>query len=312
MARKPRHVDRDRLLDDNAEPHVMEMDKPGLNWTPVRFAPLRYQVVSKPFRKQTLTPEAIEAFVTETVKDSSFIACELEGFSFLVDEEGELKLAIVAPHAPLEMVDAVDGRVPPVSEAIAVRIAAAWAQMETRFRAAHRLGDCRVLARSGSPVAEHFTAVVPDAFAAFKIIDWRNGVAESVTGDRLYSIHAAPPSKNDQKTLGFVREFESSPLKLQVGQYLYLHHRNGLVGDKVTGSIIKKIRVHCFGKEVDHRLDEKTIRDAYKLFRELLSRKPSAEMLNRLEFRSVKSRKKKAAGSQKQTAGLGPGKTTRA
>jgi integrase len=179
MARKPRHVDRDRLLDDNAEPHVMEMDKPGLNWTPVRFAPLRYQVVSKPFRKQTLTPEAIEAFVTETVKDSSFIACELEGFSFLVDEEGELKLAIVAPHAPLEMVDAVDGRVPPVSEAIAVRIAAAWAQMETRFRAAHRLGDCRVLARSGSPVAEHFTAVVPDAFAAFKIIDWRNGVAES-------------------------------------------------------------------------------------------------------------------------------------
>lgn len=51
----------------------MEMDKPGLNWTPVRFAPLRYQAISGPFRKHTLTGEAIEAFVLETVKDPSII-----------------------------------------------------------------------------------------------------------------------------------------------------------------------------------------------------------------------------------------------
>jgi hypothetical protein len=319
MARKPRHTDRDRLPYDNAEPYIIEMDKPGLNWVPLRFAPQRYQSISEPFGKRTLTGDAIEAFVLKTVKDPSIVECTLESFTSFsihcsrqVGKEEVTEFVHVAPYAPREWTDSYDGTTRPAYEPIVDVIVAVWAQMEARFRTAHRLGDCRILARYGSPVAEHFTAVTPDAFAAFTVIDWKNGIAQSVTGDRLYSIHAASPSKHDQKALGFIREFERSPLKLQVGQYLYLHHRNGLVGHKVTASIIKKIREHCFGKALDNRLDEKTIRDAYKLFRDLLSSRPSTELLDRIEFRSVKPRRKNAAGSHGQTAGLGPEKTAEA
>jgi hypothetical protein len=77
MAKRPRDPDLDRLLDDNAEPYIIEMDKPGPDWSPVRYAPMHYQAISRSFWKQTLTSKSIEAFVTETVMDPSFIACEL-------------------------------------------------------------------------------------------------------------------------------------------------------------------------------------------------------------------------------------------
>lgn len=113
-------------------------------------------------------------------------------------------------------------------------------------------------------------------------------------GARLYSIHVAPPSKSDQKVLSLIREFERSPLKLRVGQYLYLHHRDGLVGDRISNSLMQEIRVHVFGKDVDGKLDEKTIRDAYRLFRQLLSSRPSPEMLARIHFGAVEPHKAKA------------------
>jgi hypothetical protein len=41
-------------------------------------ANLPYQTMSKPLRKETQTLDTIEAIVTETVKDPSFVASELE------------------------------------------------------------------------------------------------------------------------------------------------------------------------------------------------------------------------------------------
>jgi hypothetical protein len=298
MAKKPRHPEHDLLVRDNSEPRIIEMDKPSLDWLPLRLAPQHFQSISGPFRNQALTSDAIEEFVRTSVAGPSIIKCALYFSEFFAiqyssqaDEETATEVVHVAPYAPHEWIDPDNGTIRPALEAIADRVGAVWTQMEERFRSAHRLGDCRVMVRDGSPLSQHFTAITPEAFAAFKIIDWKNGIAESMTGDRLYSIFAAPPPKQDQKALSFVREFERSPLKLQVGQYLYLHHRNGLVGDKVTAKIMKDIRVHCFGKEVN-RLDEKTIRAAYKLFRNLVSAQPSAEMLQRLAFRSAMPQKK--------------------
>ncbi|HZL41310.1 MAG TPA: hypothetical protein VFC45_13655 [Pseudolabrys sp.] len=301
MAKK-RRIPNASSFGERSEPHIIEMDRPGRDWIPIRGAPAQFQAIQRPFRKRTASSDTIREFAEEALQEPRFIAFSDDGLVLLLGSEhvsGEQGPGLdqIAPYAPHEAIDGSDGRVRPVSGEFATRITKLWEQMEIRFRTAHRVGDCRVLARCGSPIAERFTSLAPDVFDAFKIIDWQNGVAVSLAGDRLYSIHAAPPSAHDEKTLAIIRDFEHSPLKLQVGQYLYLHHPNGLVGDKVTGSIIKKIRVHCFGKDINGKLDEKTIRDAYKLFRKLLSSKPSAELLERIEFRSVKPRKKKAAGA---------------
>ncbi|MCF8477657.1 MAG: hypothetical protein K9G60_11560 [Pseudolabrys sp.] len=293
MAKKPRHPAHDRLVGDTSDPHIIEMDKPGLNWLPLRLAPQRFQSISGPFRKQTLTADAIEEFVRTAVTGPSIIKCALDFSEFFAIhyssptyKDAVTEIVHVAPYAPRDWIDSDNGAIRPADEAIADRIAAVWVQMEARFRSAHKLGDCRVLARSGSPVAEHFTAVLPDAFAAFKIMDWRNGIAESVSGDRLYSIYAAPPSKHDQKALEFVREFENSPVKLRVGQYFYRHHPEGLVGGVIRGALMTRIKDACFDQAAFGKIDEKTIRDAYKLFCKLLSSQPSAELLRRIEFRS--------------------------
>lgn len=165
MARKPRHAEHERLVGRNSEPLVIEMDRPGTSWTPIRFAPLRFQAVATPMGKRTLTGEAIEAFVGEAVKDPSIIKCKLAFFEFLaihftpkVGNEEVTELIHVLPHAPREWTDSYDGTARGASEDIVDLIVAMWARMEGRFRSAHRLGDCRVLARCGSPVAEHFTS----------------------------------------------------------------------------------------------------------------------------------------------------------
>ncbi len=102
-----------------------------------------------------------------------------------------------------------------------------------------------------------------------------------------------PPSQHDQKALVFVREFESLPAKLRIDQHFYQHHPKGLVGSVIRGSLIKRIQGKCFDPEEFGKIDEKTIRDAYKLFCNLLSTKPSTELLTRIGFRSVEQRKKK-------------------
>lgn len=296
MKNRRRHAG--ALLSDASEPLVNEMDKPGIGWIPIRCAPIQYQAIEMNYWKRTLTSKAIVDFAKKAVGDPGFIGFyevdptrrrsgEKQGSIVLLGAQGIGGEAgpgtdLVFPYAPYEAIDSADGSLRPVAENVAARICALWTEMEIRFRTAHRIGDCRVLARCGSPIAEHFTSLAPDVFDAFKLIDWRNGVGVSLAGDRLYSIHAAAPA--NQKAVALVRQFENSPLKLCVGQYLCRHHPNGLVGDKITSPIIRKIRQHCIGTKDRGRLDEKTIREAYKLFRDLLSSKPSAELMSRIQF----------------------------
>lgn len=280
--RRPRNA---LSIGRESEPHINEMDRPGHDWIPIRSAPAIFQATHRPFRKQTAGSEAILAFAKNILEEPTFIGFSEEGSILLLGLCGKGSgFDSIAPYSPHQAVDSINGQIISVKEDFAARIDKLWEKMEARFRTAHRVGNCRVMARCGSPIAEHFTSLAPDVFDAFKIIDWRNGVAVSVAGDRLYSIYAACPSEHDQNILDLISEFENSPLKVRVGQYFYRHHREGLVGDKITNALIKNIRSDIVGVNAEGKLDEKTIRHAYKLFRELLSHRPSAEMLSRISF----------------------------
>jgi excisionase family DNA binding protein len=69
-----------------------------------------------------------------------------------------------------------------------------WRKMEAQFRRALQAGMCRLFARCGEPTAEHFREINADLFRFFRVIDWDRGVAEDDLGNRLYSLHAAPPT----------------------------------------------------------------------------------------------------------------------
>lgn len=293
VAKTSRNAERDRFVGRNTEPRIIAMDKPGPTWTAIRFAPLSYQAAPAVFRKQTLSFEQIDAFVKDEVRDPLFDECMVDrdlgcfalSTTYEIEEDDPIdELMYVAPYPLTDEFDSAYQRLRPNYEALESKLAAVWKKMETRFRTAHQIGDCRVLARALSPLAEHFTALAPDAFAAFKITDWQNGIAENSAGDRIYSIHAAPPNTHDEKVLRIIGEFERSTLKLLVGQYFNRHHRNGLVGGRISKTLIVRIQMSCRKKADGRMIDEKTIRDAYKLFEALRLSNAPADLLARIEF----------------------------
>jgi hypothetical protein len=64
-------------------------------------------------------------------------------------------------------------------------------QFERLIQVHLREGLCRVRARVGSSLAEYID-ISADAFAHFSITDWKLGVAKSLNGETLFSIHLAP------------------------------------------------------------------------------------------------------------------------
>jgi hypothetical protein len=52
-------------------------------------------------------------------------------------------------------------------------------------------GNWNIMARVGGPTSA-FSLITPDIWCHFEITDWARGIAESATGERLYSVHLAP------------------------------------------------------------------------------------------------------------------------
>jgi hypothetical protein len=77
-------------------------------------------------------------------------------------------------------------------------VARFFAMLRIRLRIDYGKGFI-VYARSGSPLAEKFSVILPDVFEHFQVNDWRRGVAIADNGERLFSIHLAPPPIADAR-----------------------------------------------------------------------------------------------------------------
>ena len=183
-------------------PGVAVMDRPDESWTPLRFAPFRYQANPHPLENPQMSQGQIDGFVRVSVKDPGIIECAIhwEKICFSVsylshhsDDEDNIDFTHFMPYDARKEFGSPNGDIRDGCEGLVNKIESVWSEMARRFRSAVMMGHCRILARCDRPHALHFTEVAPDVFALFQITDWKGGFAESAAGDRLYQIHVAPP-----------------------------------------------------------------------------------------------------------------------
>ena len=178
------------------------MDRPDGSWTPLRFAPFRYQANPHPLENPRMSQSRIDGFVRASIKDPSIIECAIHweticfSISYLShhsDDKDDIDFTHFMPYDARKEFGSPNGDIRDGCEGFVNKIESVWSEMARRFRSAVMMGHCRILARCDRPHALRFTEVAPDVFALFQITDWKSGFAESAAGDRLYEIHVAPP-----------------------------------------------------------------------------------------------------------------------
>lgn len=178
------------------------MDRPDGSWTPLRFAPFRYQANPNPLENPRMSQSRIDGFVRASIKDPSIIECAIHweticfSISYLShhsDDKDDIDFTHFMPYDARKEFGSPNGDIRDGCEGFVNKIESVWSEMARRFRSAVMMGHCRILARCDRPHALRFTEVAPDVFALFQITDWKSGFAESAAGDRLYEIHVAPP-----------------------------------------------------------------------------------------------------------------------
>lgn len=193
----------------NDRSHVVRIERPGIDWIPLRKAPFHFQAaysrhrgLSSPPHPCPLSSELIDATVGQMVIDRSIIKCEVDrdeyGTGFLLsfddwepDPYDESALSRTIAHRFVQPF-ALPEDLKRDQAQLAVLITRAWNMMEFRFRRAVKVGYCRLFARCGAAYAPIFSELTPEIIAQYRIIDWEKGVAESIVtpGDRLYEIYA--------------------------------------------------------------------------------------------------------------------------
>jgi hypothetical protein len=150
--------------------------------------------------------------------------------------------------------------------------------MEYRFRCALARRYCRLLARCGSPHAQQFTEVPADIFSLYQIVDWRNGVAQTQTGEFLYSLHVASP-RPDIASDPIWEQLSKLDKAAAVVRYLYKHPSY-----YIGGTITKQLRADLTTKVFPHQknwIDYKTAQVAVELASKLRKMNPAASILRR-------------------------------
>jgi hypothetical protein len=184
-------------LRENISSAPIAASKPAKSWTPLRFAPLRYQGNPNPLQNRRLSESQIQQFVQASVDDPSTLSCKIEWdmncfvvrFPSNNDEHHDSDSICFVPYDARKEFSSSDGEVDEAWSVFVAQIESVWEKMEQRFRIAVRRGDCRILARCDRPHAARFTEISSDMFALYRVIDWKNGIAETSAGDRLYDIH---------------------------------------------------------------------------------------------------------------------------
>jgi hypothetical protein len=264
--------------------------------------------------------DLIDAAVKQMITDASIIKCEVDreeyGAGFLLsyddwepDPLDENGLSRTIAHSFVEPFKLPENLKRDHVQ-LAVLITSAWNVMELRFRRALKAGYCRLLARCGAAYAPVFSELPPEIFESYRIIDWRNGVAESTitAGDRIYEIHveaiSSPPQGAVSSGLNdlsqIVADYPNStdPLLDAVAE---IEREGAAVSDLLEGHGIRVLKAarHFFynpadepigdiiSQDVKDRLtlvlkssfDGRTIKTALKLARDLRTLNPESKVL---------------------------------
>ena len=273
-----------------------------------------------------LSQRLIDAIVQEGIQDPAIDRCQVDRdeYSFVLFDEidhsdsdvGSSPISrSIIPFALPE-----DWAGDPASQRLAKNISLTWRLMEVRLRRAVDAGYCRVWARCGAAYEPSFSTLLPGIFARYRIIDWQNGVAESVSGsnDPVYDLHVVPNMSPDELALlelndiaqvapepaapgkSFEVQIEyQAPSPERISELAELTGRFKGIGLDVAryyffepearpaGKPIRKIDKNRlrekFGREPAHR----TIAGARQLLKELREKNATLEELDAIGFRPL-------------------------
>lgn len=135
--------------------------------------------------------------------------------------------------------DPADIRDEHLRSTVSAQVLFAWSRMQDEFRRAVAERRCIIFARAGS-MLNSFTLIAPDVFRHFRIIDWRNGEAVNAIGEKLFSIHVAPPQFGSPTQLQ--RRLQPGSVPEKICTYLQLRHPDGKPDDMSYDAIAAAFR----------------------------------------------------------------------
>jgi hypothetical protein len=182
------------------------IDRAKPEWTRAFFAPLALRHIP--------TEREYMEFGNEVDELAESLFSNIEGFEYenfkLLDSalsvyflasnpNGERKFRAVSAH-PLQFRDRFShiylNPLPvAIREPLFSAVESVWDSLVRDFRWLAREGRLEIFARANSPTAP-FKEVAPDAFEHFEMVEWERGVAESSSGERLFSVHAQRPTNH--------------------------------------------------------------------------------------------------------------------
>lgn len=317
---------------------ILTIERPDIAWMPLRKAPFHFQAVysrlrniSRPPNPSLLSFELIDAAVEQMITDASIIKCEVDreeyGAGFLLsyddwepDPYDENGLSRTISHSfvePFELPENLKRN----QVQLAILITRAWNVMELRFRRALKAGHCRLLARCGAAYTPVFSELPSEIFVHYKVIDLRNGVAESIItpGDRLYEIHVeatsppscetsssskdlsqivpdhidtsdplfAPANKSEEGSPSVVAAVSAllsghGPRVLKVAQYFFCNPNAVPIGDVIPQSVKDELN-----RVLKSSFDPRTAKAGLKLARDLRILNPTRDVLMAYGFIKV-------------------------
>jgi hypothetical protein len=219
---------------------VIAICEPDKSWLPLRKAPFSIQASVGP-RRATLPPpgqprllsqQEIAAFVAEAMTDESIAGCAVDFDSCRLQISypspgpgGEFysETVVVDPYAAREFCAGVGGEIRPGCEHLLQRWECMWAEMERRFRLALNVNRWRIVARPQSQHNPEFSEISLADFAAYRIIDWKLGVAENYLGDRIYGIHFVKKFDEalSKEERAFIKEWNAARKVKAAAKFLY-------------------------------------------------------------------------------------------
>jgi hypothetical protein len=123
----------------------------------------------------------------------------LSVYFLTLNPNGERKSRAVSAH-PLQFRDRFSRTIlnplpVAIREPLFSAVESVWDSLVADFRWLAREGRLEIFARVNSPTAP-FREVAPDAFEHFEMVEWERGLAESASGERLFSVHAQRPTNH--------------------------------------------------------------------------------------------------------------------
>jgi hypothetical protein len=199
------------------------------SWIPLCRAPFVYRLCSgedwcegweNGTPEQQLASWLRQAGVREAIIDRSS-----GEFSLTLPEGASGPFNLPVCCHPAEF-DPADIRNEHLRSTVSAQVLFVWTRMQDEFRRAVAERRCVIVARAGS-MLNGFILIAPDVFRHFEVTDWQKGEAVNAAGEKLFSIHVAPPQSEAIAQSGYECGPSLGLVTEQVCNYLQRVYPNG-------------------------------------------------------------------------------------